>query len=535
MKRKGIAMLVAALIAGCSSSGRETSSAQESEAEPGLLRAAMRYDITTADVAETMDDYMIPMNIFERLFETRPDGENSRIENSLCTSWDVSEDGLTYTFEIVGDAVFSNGNRLTAEDVRYSFERLLLKNRLNTEIPMEIAGAEELMRGETDHLSGFEIMDDTHFSITLKAPNAGFTAELSSPVMSIIDEESVKNAKNFGKDPLDTIGSGPYVITEWAANDHFVLEYNTLYHGPEPSVKKAIIKVIPDPNTQNLMFQNGELDIIDLASLDSAIIQSVYRTEWKDHIIARSKVGLIFLGMNENNPYLKDVRVRQAIGKAINVDELITGVYNGDARRESGIIPAGVTGHNDSLEGFVYDPEGAVRILDEAGYKKGEIQFELSMDSIQSGSVQLAFQAVSQQLAEIGIKAEIKRYDHTSWLDRCMAGKADAYIGRWAMDYNDPANIMITFFGGPLKTASRSLNYSDTEIMERVIRAPGITDENARIAEYRALEKKIISEDAAWIPLVSEIHLYCTGNRVKSYTPHWAGYGDFYVTDVVLN
>jgi ABC-type transport system substrate-binding protein len=71
--------------------------------------------------------------------------------------------------------------------------------------------------------------------------------------------------------------------------------------------------------------------------------------------------------------------------------------------------------------------------------------------------------------------------------------------------------------------------------MERVIRAPGITDENARIAEYRALEKKIIREDAAWIPLVSEIHLYCTGNRVKSYTPHWAGYGDFYVTDVVLN
>ena len=103
------------------------------------------------------------------------------------------------------------------------------------------------------------------------------------------------------------------------------------------------------------------------------------------------------------------------------------------------------------------------------------------------------------------------------------------------MDYNDPANIMVTFFGGKGKTDIRSLNYPDTEIMDRVAKASTIVDDAARVAEYQALEAKIIAEDAAWIPLLSELHLYCTGKRVRSFTPQWAGFGDFYVTDVVLN
>ena len=536
MKKMIAALLAAALLAGCSSSGQGENAASSANAvEPGLLRSAIQYDITTMDVAETTDDYMIPMNIFERLFETRPDGENSKIENSLCKSYAVSEDGRTYDFEIIGDVVFSNGSKLTADDVRYSFERLLVKAEQNTDIPLEIAGAEEVMNGQADHLSGFEVKDDTHFTITLNAPNAGFIAELSSPCMSIVDEETTKNAKNFGKEPADTIGSGPYVIKEWVPNDHYMMEYNPKYHGAEPSVKKILVKVIPDPGTQNLMFQNGELDLIDLGYLDTAIVESAYKTAWADHIVTRSTVGLIFLGLNENNRYLKDANVRKAIGKAIDVEELISGVYKGNARRENGIIPTGIEGHNDSLEGIPYDPDGAKKLLEEAGYKDGEIQFELALDSGMASSLQLMYQSISQQLAKVGIKADVQSYDHTSWLDKRMKGSADAYIGRWLMDYNDPANIIVTFFGGSCKSVSRSLNYPNTEIMDRVAKAPAITDDAARIAEYQALEKQIIVEDAAWIPLVSQLHLYCFGKRVKSFTPQWAGFGDYYGTDVVLN
>ena len=98
-------------------------------------------------------------------------------------------------------------------------------------------------------------------------------------------------------------------MTEWVANDHYTLVYNDKYWGEEPSVKKVIVRTIPDATTQDLMFQSGELDLIDLGSLDSAIVASVYKTVYADRIVSTPKVGMTYLIMNENNEYLKDVRV----------------------------------------------------------------------------------------------------------------------------------------------------------------------------------------------------------------------------------
>ena len=229
--------------------------------EDGLLRTAIRYDITTMDVAKTTDDYMIPMNVFNRLFETRMEDNTAKVVPSICTEYSVSDDGLTYDFTIQDGVVFSNGSELTASDVQYTFERLLKAGEENMDIPEEVAGAEAVESGEADTLEGFKVTDDTHFSITLSEPNAGFTAELSAAAMSIVDRETMEEVKNFGTDPADTIGSGPYIVTEWEANDHYTLEYNPKYWGEEPTVKKVIVSVIPDANTQNLMFQNGERGI----------------------------------------------------------------------------------------------------------------------------------------------------------------------------------------------------------------------------------------------------------------------------------
>ena len=102
------------------------------------------------------------------------------------------------------------------------------------------------------------------------------------------------------------------------------------------------------------------------------------------------------------------------------------------------------------------------------------------------------------------------------------------------MDYNDPANIMYTFYGSEKNTKQRSLNYPDKEIIDRVAAAPSIIDDQEREAEYQALEEKIIGEDFAWLSLFESLHLYCIGDRVESFTPHWAGFTDFYVSGVVL-
>ena len=503
-------------------------------AEPGLLRTAIIYDISTLDVAETTDNYLIPMNVFDRLFETRPADGACEVVKSLVTDYSVSADGLTYDFTLRDGVVFSNGSALTASDVQYSFERLLKIAKDNTDIPLEIAGGEAVMKGEADSLEGFRITDDTHFSITLAAPNAGFLAELSSPAMSIVDAETMASVQHFGLEPSDTIGSGPYIVTEWISNDHYTLVYNPRYWGEEPSVKKLIVSVIPDAGTQDLMFRNGELDIIDLQNLDSAIVAGTYKTKPADRLVSTPKVGLTYLLMNENNQYLKDVKVRKAIGMAIDVDLFIQGIYMGDAQKENCIIPTGIWGHNDAQQGFTYDPDGAKKLLQEAGYADGEIKFELALDSGANTSLQLVYASISDQLKKVGIEATVASYEHSAWLAKRSSSEMDSFVARWGMDYNDPANIMYTFFGSEENSKGRSLNYADKDVIARVAAARSIVDDDARLKEYQALDEKLIMEDAAWVPMYTEMHLWCLGDRVASFTPHWAGFTDFYATDVVL-
>ena len=243
------------------------------------------------------------------------------------------------------------------------------------------------------------------------------------------------------------------------------------------------------------------------------------------------QVGMTYLALNETNKFLKDIRVRKAICTAIDMDDIVHNLMSDDAIRQNGIIPTGIWGHNEHLEPSPYDPDGARALLKEAGYHDGDVSFELALSS--AGS-KLLYETVSSQLAKVGIKANIKAYDRSAWMEKRLAGELDAFIAPWFMDYNDPANFMGVFFGTPERSKGRSICYSNTEVMDRVFAAKSIADDEERKREYQELERKIVVEDRAWIPLYEGMRLFCIGERVESFTPFWAGYGDFYVKDVVL-
>lgn len=510
-------------------------SAAAEEGSDKVLDFAMNDDLSTMDVMNTTADYMVPMNVFDRLFEIKvlEDGR-TEIVNSLCTDYTVSEDGLTYTFTLREGVTFSNGEAFTAEDVEYTFMHLLSPESINADIALRVAGAKEYMAGEADTVSGITVDGDSQITITLTAPHAGFIAELTAPAMSIIDKTTVEAAENFGIDLEETVGTGPYVVTEWVNNDHVTLTRNENYWGELPSVETAIMHIIPDASTQNLMFQNGELDILDLDYQDASIVASTYQTQYAEQLVSRSRLALTYMSMNANDEFMSDPVVRQAIQMSIDRQAILDSVFNGNGHLENGIIPAGVIGHNDNGTEITYDPEAAKQLLADAGYKDGDITFELAMDSSSSSNTQMVYQIIQQQLAAVGITAEIKTYDQSSWLDTRKSGEMDSFIGTWTMDYNDPANIMDTFFGSVENTVLRSDNYKDTEIIERVAAASAIVDDEERYAEYQALEEKIIHEDFSWVPLYALNHFYAISEDVESYSPHWAGYSDFYIKDVVM-
>lgn len=501
--------------------------------DPHTVHLAAGEDFSTMDVAETSNFYMIPINVFDRLFETRRVNGEATLVNSLCESYTMADDARHFDFVLRDGVVFSNGDPLTSADVKYTFERLLKKARENTDIPLEVEGGQDVMDGKADSLAGFNIIDDTHFSIVLAEPNVGFVAELSSPAVSIVNAKSVEKVAYFGHEPADTIGSGPYIIEDWITSDHYTLVYNERYWGEPPSVRKAIVHIVPDASTQNLMFKNNELDIINLGILNSAIVQNDYKPNYADHIITSPTASIHYFALNENNTFLKDLRVRQAIAHAIDVESIIAHVYYGDATPEHGIIPAGVWGANPDLKGYDYNPDAARALLSEAGYSAGEVNFELAMVA-NDGKPRLVCESIQSDLAKVGITIHIKSYDSAAFVQKRMASELESFVTLWLLDYNDPANIMATFFGSPQRTAQRSMNYPNTEVMKRVMAASSIVDDNERKAEYQDLEKKIAVDDCAWVPLFEEKRVYCTSAHIANFVPHWAGYGDFYVSDITM-
>ena len=163
--------------------------------EDGLLRIALTDPVSTMDVQRTTEDYLIPLNIYERLFdvETEEDG-SSQLVSGLAEEYSVSEDGLTYSFTLRDDAYFSDGSEVTASDVAFTFTRMLaLPESQQTDFADMIEGAGEVMRGEADELKGIRVLDDKHLTITLSEPFAGYIYQLATPSCSMLSEPSARS------------------------------------------------------------------------------------------------------------------------------------------------------------------------------------------------------------------------------------------------------------------------------------------------------------------------------------------------------
>lgn len=553
--------LAASMLAGCGAStasdsagSTQTAATTETEAaaagtqaaasgdDAGTLHLAWTSDIQTLDVQTTSANYMIPMNVFDRLFEIKlNDDGTTELVPSLVKDYTVSDDGLTYEFTLRDDVKFSDGTPLTASDVEFTLVRLLgLDTSVNTDFASCILGADAYIEQEgysyDDTIEGIKVTDDTHLTITLAYPFAGFLYELATPAGCIYSKAAVEAAgDDYGNDYKAAIGSGPYVVTDWTRDSDLEMEVNPEYWGEEPSVKKVDIQIVPDASTINMMFQNGEIDILDCDDLDSSVIDSTYKTAYADKIVSSNRLATTYLILNEDDQYLSDVNVRKAIQMAIDRQSILDTVYSGDGNLCDGIYPKGLIGYSEENQGWLkYDPDAAKKLLEDSGYTDGEIKMELAADSSASSSVTLVLQMVQANLQAIGIDASIVSYDEASWLALRKSGEMNSFVATWTADFNDPDNFIYTFFGNDEKTKIRSINYKDEDTMKRVEEARAITDETERLAEYDALEKKIVEDDAAWVPLFGRTHLFVISDRVAKFVPHWAGYSDFNVTGVTM-
>lgn len=497
-----------------------------SEGHEGYLNVCLSADIMTADVQKTSNDYEIPMNIYDTLVQIKvADDGSSSIEPMLAESWEVSEDGLTYTFHLRDDVTFQNGNAFTAEDVRYTFNRMFTADgTVNSSFLDQIKGADELMAGTAEELSGLEVLDDYTVRITLKEPFGAFLSALAFTACSIYDEEATETAgADFGMVPEATVGSGPFIFESWTPNAELVLTRNDDYWNGPAQIPGVVIRIIPDTETQTMMYESGELDLLDLKTNPEAV-DRITET-YPDQIVTGPILGVDYVFMNQNVEPLNDVRVRKAIQMAIDRQMILDELYGGRGSIENGLLATGMIGYNDSLPEIPYDPEGAKELLAEAGYPDG-FTIELGSDSSDSEMRTMITEIIQSMLAEVGINVEIKKYDQSTWLETRRAGEMPMYVSSWTADFNDPDNFFYTFFGTQENSKIRSINYPDTSVMQEVAKARTIVDEDERMETYHQLETKLIQDDACMVPLWSLDHLFAVSQRTKGFKVSWNGFSD---------
>ncbi len=538
--------LCVGLLAGC---GSESSAAETASSAAAASTAAETtsggVDTTnflkivestpdTVDAQCTTEYYTVAMNIFDRLVEVQANGDGtSQIVPSLAKSWDISEDGLEYTFYLEEGVKYTNGADFTASDVLYTITRMLTYEKaLNGDIYDVIVGAEELISGAAETISGVEVVDDYTVKMTLTQPYAAFLACLTTPGASMLDEETTEAAGDqFGIDPAVTIGTGPFIFESWEFNAEMILVANKDCWSGAPACEGIVMMDIPDEATQRMMFENGELDLLDLDNASSQADYFLGNEAYADQITSGTRVGTYYIALNQLHEALSNVKVRQALQHALDRQAILDALYGGRGNVEHGIFATGLIGHNNDLAEITYDVELAKSLLAEAGYADG-FTMELCYSSDASQTTKDLMEIVSAQLKEIGVTANVVEVDEGSWSERRAAGELDSYTSSWSADFNDPDNFIYTFFGTSDNSVRRGFNYANEEAIARVAAARGIVDEEERIAEYQALEELIIQEEAAWIPLFSKDHLYVVNPRVTGFTVSWNGWSSNYYRNV---
>ena len=538
-------LLLAGSLAACGPEGESSPTAQTGETKPpsqavaqGLVRIAVSDPISTMDVHLNTEDYMIPLNIYERLFDLRVEADGSAsLTKGLAESWSTT-DNRCFRFNLREDAYFSDGSPVLASDVAFSFTRMLaLPGSQQTDFADMILGAEAVLEGRTDSLAGIEVLGEKSLEITLSEPNSSYLFQLAAPACSILSEKCVTEAgADYGRTVEHTLGSGPYRLTEYT-DSRITLERNPCYHcheDEELTVQRAEFQVLA-PALIDRKFRDGELDLLDMNRVNPEIVESVYKTPaWSERTISCSRVEVQYLMLNLETPPLNDLRIRRAVQMAINRQRIVDELFNGDGCLLDGIYPRGLNGYSPANQGWLqYDPEGA-RALVEQVPEAAELRVELAANSQSENRTLRMLDMIRQDLIAAGINASVVSYDEESRLYLRRQGSLMAYTGTWSADFNDPDNFIYTLFGSLAKTHSRSSNYANVSVLARIAAARSIQNNTERMAEYAALERRLVQQDAVWVPLFSSDHLFVLGDRLERFTPFWAGWGDLYLRDLVL-
>jgi peptide/nickel transport system substrate-binding protein len=457
---------------------------------PGVLVVGQIAEPKSLDphAVTAANDFRIVMNLYDGLVRYK-DG-TLEVEPALAESWEVSEDGTEYTFELRDGVTFHDGTPFDAAAVEFNFDRMLDENH-----PFHDTGPFPL----SFFFSAIEdvaAVDEDTVKFTLGAPYAPFLSNLAYATGLLVSPAAVeKFGKDFGRNP---VGTGPFKFEEWESNSRVVVTRNEDYWEGAPSLEAVVFRPITDANTRVAEMLAGGIDVMVEIPPDS--VANFDGGGFTLH----EQVGphVWFLILNAKEGPMADKRVRQAVNYAIDKQTLVENVLQGTAEVANGPIPpAFAWAYNDSLEPYPHDPEKARALIEEAGFEGAELTFFVTeggsgmLDPVPMGA------AIQADLAEVGLDVKIETYEWNTFLGEVnpgLEGKADMAEMAWMT--NDPDTLpylALRTEAWPAEGGFNSGYYSNPEVDGLLEEARTATDQEARAEAYRKVAE-IVHEDAPW-------------------------------------
>ena len=422
----------------------------------------------------------VTVQIYDRLVEQ---DENMNIIPSLAESWEQPDD-VTTVFHLRKGVKFHNGEPLTAADVKFSLDRMKSSPQVSHII------------GTVDKV---EVVDENTVKVITKQPFGALLSHLCHPTTAILNEKAVKaSGDSYGQHP---VGTGPYKFVSWASGDRIVLEANPDYFLGETPIKNVIFRAIPEATNRTIGLETGEIDIAyDIEGMDKERI----REDKNLVFLEEPSLSIDYIGFNTKKAPFNDVRVRQAIASAINVDDIISTVYKGSATKANSLIGPKVFGHSDEAKAWTVDIDKAKALLAEAGYPNGfksKIWINENPDRRDIAII------VQDQLRAIGVDIAVETLEWGAFLDGTSRGDHEMFILGWVSvtgdaDYGLYPLLHTSCFGG----AGNRAFYDNPKVDELLTKARNSNDQDERKALYN--EVQIIVQE--------EVPLYITAYKAQN-------------------
>ena len=457
------------------------------------------------------------MEMYDSLLRFK-DGSTD-LEPSLATEWDVSEDGLEYTFTLRQGVTFHDGTPFNADAVKFNIDR-----QINPDHPYHDTGDfayADFTLGMVDEVVA---VDEETVKIVLSEPFAPFLGNIAMHAAAMVSPAAIEE---YGKDiSLNPVGTGPYKFAGWEPGVEVILEKNEDCWRGAPQVDRLIFRPITEDQTRLTELESGNVDFIVGIPPDD-----LQRLKDSEDLLVVEQPGMHtwYLSLNCQRPPFDNVKVRQAANYAINKASIVDNILKGTGVLAKNLLPPLIWSYTDDIHDYSYNPERARELLEEAGYDFDQV-VDFHVPKSGSGMQQPVTMATAIQsdLEAVGMKTRILQLDWGTFLDESFKtvehNEFQMHELSWLGDNGDPDNFLYILLSGEQwpEDGFNDAFYKNEEVDKLLREARTISDHDRRVELYQEAQK-LIAEDSPVIVVDHETQIVAMKKKIKGFELHPTG------------